>query len=141
MRNNKGISFGSFQHGQQQWFFGVGLIDAQLQGQCFSFDLVAHVGLTGEDAVGVVHVVELEEFLDETNQFLSVLLLEQFLALDVLPVERGDLRRGIGTFLSVLGSSTILKTLERIWALMLESCPLASRVWMTRFFSSLSYYI
>lgn len=34
-----------------------------------------------------------------------------------------------------------LNTLERIWARMLLRLPLAYRVWMTRFFSSLSYSI
>lgn len=65
----------------------------------------------------------------------------QGLAFHVFPVEWGSLNMITYTFLSVPGSSTTLNTLDLICARMLERQPLASSVWMTKFFSSLSYYI
>lgn len=92
------LSLGALDDRHQQGLLGVGLVDSQLEGQDLALDLLPDVGLRGEDAVGVVHVVKLEKLLDEQQQLLPVLLLEQFLALDVLPVEGRYLRHPIPTF-------------------------------------------
>ena len=85
------MSLGALDYREEEGLFGVGLVDSQFERKHFPLDFVPDVGFGGEDAVGVVHVVELEVLLDEAEQFLPVLLLEQLLALDVLPVEWGNL--------------------------------------------------
>lgn len=125
---------GFLDHAHEQGLAGVG-VDPQLQSQHLSLHFLPAVRLRSEHAVRVVHVIELEKLLHQQEQLLPVLLVEEGLALDVFPMEGRSLNEMGGTFLSESGSSTTLKTLERIWARMLERQPLASRVWMTKFLS------
>lgn len=81
------LSFCTLDDCQQKRLLGIGLIDPQLQSQHFPFDLIPDIGLRREDAVSVVHVVKLEELLDEIKQLFSVLLLHHLLTLNVFPME------------------------------------------------------
>ena len=92
------LSLGALDDGHQERSLGIWLIDAQLQSQHLSLDLLSDVGLRGEDAVGVIHVVKLEKFLNEQQQLLTIVLLQQFLTLDVLPVKGRYLHDRIITF-------------------------------------------
>ena len=81
------LSFCTLDDGQQQRLLGIGLVDPQLQCQNFPFHLIADIGLRSKDAVSVVHVVKLEELLDEVKQLFSILLLHHLLTLNIFPME------------------------------------------------------
>ena len=136
------LSFRPLNHGQKQRFLGVRFVNTQFQSQSLPLDLITHISLRCKYTVSVVHVVELEVLLDQRDQFLPIFSLEKFLAFDILPMKWWNLNiKQNCTFFSVLGSSTILKTLDLIWARMFDNCPFASKVWITKFLSSLSSYI
>jgi len=92
------LSLGPLDDRHQQGLLRVRLVDSQLEGQHLPLHLLPHVGLRCEDAVRVVHVVKLEKLLDEQQQLLPALLLQQLLALDVLPVEGRYLHHATHTF-------------------------------------------
>ena len=98
----------------------VGWLEVVVGGHFVAFGVGLHVGLRGEDLEGVLHLVELQQFLDELQGALPLRAFSHFLHLQVFGVEGGGLRGGCFTFLlEPSWESMVLKTEERICARML----------------------
>ena len=63
------------------WFYAI------IRGNLVPLDLGLHVGLGREDLERVLHLVKLEEFLDELKGVLPLRALGKFLHLDVFGIE------------------------------------------------------
>jgi hypothetical protein len=95
-------------------------LDCIVGGHLVSLGLGLHVGLRSKDLQRVLHLVELQQLLDQLQSALPLRALSQLLHLQVFSVEGGGLNGSVITFLEEPScESMVLNTEDRICARML----------------------